>query len=65
MLYSRVFNISHENQNPQFLKTYRFKIPLSRGQKALYDGVMPKKYQLFFMAFSDSTVTAVLLLRRL
>ncbi len=56
ILYSRVFNIIHENQNPQFLKTYRFKLPLSRGQRTLYDGANPKKYQLFFMAFSDSLV---------
>ncbi len=54
ILYSRVFNIVHKENNPQFLKTYRFKIPLSRGQKTLYDGAIPKKYQLFFMAFSDS-----------
>ena len=54
ILYSRVFNIVHADQNPQFLKTYRFKIPLSRGQRTLYDGpITPKKYQLFFMAFSD------------
>jgi len=56
ILYSRVFNIVHADQNPQFLKTYRFKVPLSRGQRALYDGNTPKKYQLFFMAFSDSLV---------
>ncbi len=54
ILYSRVFNIVHADQNPQFLKTYRFKIPLSRGQKVLYDGADSKKYQLFFMAFSDA-----------
>jgi len=58
ILYSRAFNIIHADQNPQFLKTYRFKIPLSRGQKTLYDGLDPKKYQLFFMAFSDSLVDA-------
>ncbi len=56
ILYSRVFNIIHADQNPQFLKTYRFKIPLSRGQRTLYDGNTPKKYQLFFMAFSDALV---------
>ncbi len=58
ILYSRVFNIVHADQNPQFLKTYRFKVALSRGQRSLYDGATPKKYQLFFMAFSDGLVAA-------
>ncbi len=56
ILYSRVFNVINLQTNPQFLKTYRFKIPLSRGQKVLYDGDQEKKYQLFFMAFSDALV---------
>ncbi len=56
ILYSRVFSVVNNISNPQFLKTYRFKIPLSRGQKVLYDGDQEKKYQLFFMAFSDALV---------
>ncbi len=58
VLYSRVFNIVNQQNNPQFLKTYRFKVPLSRGQRTLYDGATPKKYQLFFMAFSDALIVA-------
>jgi len=58
VLWSRFFNIVNRNNNPQFLKTYRFKVSLGRGQKVLYDGVNPKKYQLFFFAFSDSLVAA-------
>ncbi len=58
ILYSRVFNIIHADQNAQFLKTYRFKVPLSRGQKTLFDAADPKKYQLFFMAFSDGLLDA-------
>lgn len=56
VLWSRFFNIVHSDQNPQFLKTYRWKVSLGRGQKVLYDAATPKKYQLFFFAFSDSTV---------
>ncbi len=55
VLWSRFFNIVHDSNNPQFLKTYRWKISLSRGQKVLYDNAVAKKYQLFFFAFSDST----------
>ena len=44
VLWSRFFNIVHADQNPQFLKTYRFKVSLGRGQKAFYDGVNAKKY---------------------
>ena len=58
ILWSRVFNISHADQNSQFLKTYRWKLSLGRGQKVLYADAAPKKFQLFFMAFSDSTVVA-------
>jgi len=54
VLYSRVFNIVHQERNPQFLKQYRWKVSLGRGQKVLYDTETPKKYQLFFMAFSDA-----------
>jgi len=54
ILYSRVFNIVHADQNPQFVKIYRWKISLGRGQKALYDADDPKKYHIFFMAFSDA-----------
>jgi len=58
VLWSRFFNIVHSDQNPQFLKTYRWKVSLGRGQKVLFDGMLAKKYHLFFFAFSDSTVDA-------
>ncbi len=54
ILYSRVFNIVHADQNSQFIKIYRWKVSLGRGQKALYDDEDPKKYHIFFMAFSDA-----------
>ncbi len=54
ILWSRVFNIVHADQNSQFLKTYRWKVSLGRGQKTLYANADLKKYQLFFMAFSDA-----------
>lgn len=54
VLWSRFFNIVHSDQNTQFLKTYRWKVSLGRGQKVLFDNAAPKKYQLFFFAFSDA-----------
>ncbi len=58
VLWSRFFNIVHQERNPQFLKTYRWKVSLGRGQKVLYDGATAKKYQLFFFAFSDGLADA-------
>jgi len=54
ILWTRNFTLVPDERNPQFTKMFKYYIKLNRGQKVIYDDALPKKYQLFFIIFSDT-----------
>lgn len=54
VLWTRNFNIVNQDNNSHYQKLFKFYVRLSKGRKCLYDDDLPKKYQLFFMIFSDT-----------
>jgi len=51
ILWSRVFNVVNQDNNPQFLRTFRFYVKPS--MKVLFDDADQRKYHLFLVASSD------------
>jgi len=54
ILWTRNFTVVPDENNPQFTKMFKYYIKLNRGQKVVYDDALPKKYQLFFIIFSET-----------
>ncbi len=54
VLWTKNFQIVNQDNNPQYTKLFKIYIRLGKGQKALYDDDVPKKYQFFFFIFSDT-----------
>ncbi len=53
ILWSRTFTLVNQDENSQFLRTFRFYVKPS--MKVLFDGADARKYHLFLVASSDKT----------
>lgn len=56
ILWSRAFNVINNDDNPQFLRTFRFYVRPS--MKVLFDDADQRKYHLFLVASSDQNPLA-------
>lgn len=56
VLWSSFLTVVNNSDNTQFVKTLKFDVKMHKRKRVLYEGPNLRKFQIFFCAFTDSTI---------